>query len=93
MKKLFFPTFLCSAMCMVSILGLLGPMYGVHLNIKQAVAAEVLYLIAACVVGWNTSTYSEELSKVFSAWAAVASAIGLQILVVAVYWLYHWIMS
>lgn len=93
MNKLSASLFLMSAILVVSTIGLLGPMYGVHLNIKQAVAIEVLYLIASCILGYTTSEFSEGLAKLISAFGGFCAAIGLQLLVVAVYWLYQWIMS
>lgn len=71
------------------ICGMIGP----HMNIKQAIAVEIIYLITAMVFGWNTAEYKEDLAKTISAFGGLAMGIILQVVAFVVYWLYHWIMS
>ncbi len=69
--------------------GHLGPV----LNIKQIVAAEVLYLIAIAMLGWFTAEYTEGFARMLSAYASVIATVVFQIVLIILYALYNWIMA
>lgn len=94
MRKAFQPVASAAylAVCATILMWITGQV-GPVLNIKQAVAVEVIFLGLTLPIGWHNSEYPEELARFLSAFGALVGTVFIQVVMIAAYFVYNWVMA